>query len=307
MISFDSIFKLKAKDLGIEKEEDELITLVSHAHTDHLPTKFRDNRIMCSSITKKMTYFRKKVNKISSYKNNSIKMLDAGHILGSKMFLINNELLYTGDFNPQGIYCGKAKPVKCSTLIMETTFGRPQFEFPNKDEVIKEMVDYIKENDKVLITTTDSGFGKPQEICAALEKNKVSFSTNKFTERVNNYLNLKFKYFDRKSKVIITSKYESYTYPSDYKRVFLSGWAKNGFWKVNSYDRGFIYSSHADYPSLIDFVKKCNPEMIYTHHGYAEEFAKDLRKLGFNAKPLHSLTFKKKKKGNYQSRLFDFA
>lgn len=190
---------------------------------------------------------------------------------------------------------------------METTFGRPNYIFPSKKEVIKEVVDYIKNNDKVLITTTDSGFGKPQELCTAFDKAGIQFKTNEWTKRINKYLNLKFKNLNEKSNIIITSKYESYTYPSDYKRVFLSGWVKQGFWKVNSYEKGFVYSSHADYPSLIEFVRKCNPEMVYTHHGYAEEFARDLRKLGFNAKPLHSLTFKKKSGGNYQSKLFDFS
>nr|MDQ3984433.1 hypothetical protein [Thermoproteota archaeon] len=33
-------------------------------------------------------------------------------------------------------------------------------------------------------------------------------------------------------------------------------------------------------------VKKCTPKKIYTFHGFAIDFAKTLRKLGFDAEPL---------------------
>ena len=111
MISFDNIFKLNAKYLGIEKEPEEEITLVSHAHSDHIPSRYSKNKILCSEITKKMIKWRRNPSSILNYKNSKIKMLDAGHVLGSKMFLINNKILYTGDFNTQGVYCGAAKPM----------------------------------------------------------------------------------------------------------------------------------------------------------------------------------------------------
>jgi len=33
-------------------------------------------------------------------------------------------------------------------------------------------------------------------------------------------------------------------------------------------------------------VKKCNPEKIYTFHGFAESFAENLSLMGFDAEPL---------------------
>jgi putative mRNA 3-end processing factor len=33
-------------------------------------------------------------------------------------------------------------------------------------------------------------------------------------------------------------------------------------------------------------VKKCNPEKIYTFHGFAERFAENLSLMGFDAEPL---------------------
>ncbi len=298
MISFDNRFKLKAEYLGIEKSPEEEITLVSHAHSDHIPSRYSKNKILCSQITKKMIKWRRNPSSIISYKNQRIKMLDAGHVLGSKMFLING-LLYTGDFNTKSLYVKKAKPIKCHTLIIECTYGKPKYVFPSKESVIKDLIDYIKENKKVIIITLDSGFGKPQEICHALDDLKINFKIGDRIKKVNKLLGLKFKKENEKSNVIISDSYSSYNLDSSYKKVILTGWAINKF--MHQYDKAFPFSSHCDYLSLIEFVKACNPKKIYTTHGYEEEFAHDLRKIGFNAFPLSNLIERKNKE--YQATL----
>jgi Cft2 family RNA processing exonuclease len=281
---------------------------VSHAHSDHLPSGYSKNKIMCSEITRRIIELKKKKEIKLEYKNAKIKMLDAGHILGSKMFLVNNKLLYTGDFNTKGGYCGKAEPVKCKTLIIESTFGLPQFVFPDRKEVIEELADYVRSHEKVIISTSDSGFGKPQEMCSILNKHQIPFNTDLKTKMVNSHLNLDFKYFDESSKIVVASSLNIPNYSLDYKRVILTGWAMNP-WKIgSSVDQSFVFSSHCDYPSLIDFVEKCRPEKIFTHHGYAQEFALDLRKRGFNAAPLSVLTGNKERRSRkkVQKTIFDF-
>ena len=300
MISFDNKFKLKAEYLGIEKSPVEEITLVSHAHSDHIPSRYSKNKILCSQITKKMIKWRRNISSITSYKNSKIKMLDAGHILGSKMFLIDNRILYTGDFNTKSLYVKNAKPIKCHTLIIECTYGKPKYIFPSKESVIKELYDYIKENKKVIITTLDSGFGKPQEICHALNALNINFKLGEKIKKVNKIIGLKFKNESKDSDVIITDSYSAYDFDSSYKKVILTGWAVSSM-RGYEYDKAFPFSSHCDYPSLIEFVKACNPKKVYTIHGYEEEFAHDLRKIGFNAFPLSHLTGKTKE---YQAVLF---
>ncbi|MBX4196078.1 hypothetical protein KW805_00630 [Candidatus Pacearchaeota archaeon] len=300
MISFDNLFQLKAESLGIDKKGKEEVTLVSHAHTDHIPTRYKNNHLMCSNITRRVIELRRRLKQTKRFSHAGIKSRDAGHILGSRMFLINNKLLYTGDFNPQGEFAGKAKPVKCSTLIMECTYGRPQYVFPSKKEVLQELKEYVEENDKVIITGTDSSFGKIQELCSALDTFSIPFSVNERIRRMNSALGLDFKHNDQSSTVRITDSYE-YFDPSGYKQVKLTGWNADSSWGGG---KNFVFSSHADYPSLVEFVKKCNPDRVYTHHGYAHEFASDLRKMGFDAAPLGIMGWRRKKR--HQSTLFDF-
>ncbi|MBX4211992.1 hypothetical protein KW787_00860 [Candidatus Pacearchaeota archaeon] len=301
MISFDNLFQLSASSLGVDKGDKEEVTLVSHAHTDHTPTRYKNNHLLCSNVTRKVIELRRKLKQTKRFSHSNIKSRDAGHILGSRMFFINNKLLYTGDFNPQGEYSGKARPVKCSTLIMECTYGRPRYVFPPKTEVLKELKEYVEENNKVVITGMDSSFGKVQELCSALDRFKIPFSINERILRMNKGLGLHFKHNDQDSKIRITDDYEPFDY-SGYKKIRLTGWNLDGWWGSGG-DKNFVFSSHSDYPSLVQFVKKCNPDTIYTHHGYAREFADDLRKMGFNAAPLSLLGTRRKK---HQSSLFDF-
>src|SRR3989338_3616621 len=296
MISFDNLFKLKAAELCLDKPEGREVTLVSHAHTDHMPTRFKNNALCCSKLTKKVIALRRKVSEIIDYKSSAIRQLPAGHILGSSMFLINKKLLYTGDFNTQGVYCGVAKPIKCETLIMECTYGSPEYIFPKKQEVAAEIAEYVQKHEESVIMMLDS-FGKPQEICHILERHKVPFTMHSRIANFNKQLDLNFKYYEPKSSVFISGMHDAAFLPPSYKRVLLTGWiAQNSRFK-QGIDKGFVFSSHSDYPSLIDFVRKCNPDRVYTHHGPAHKFAVDLRKLGYNAESLDVLMGKQTSSG----------
>ena len=48
-------------------------------------------------------------------------------------------------------------------------------------------------------------------------------------------------------------------------------------------DALFPLSDHADYEDLLRYVEQVSPRIVYTLHGYAEEFARDLRARGMEA------------------------
>ena len=69
--------------------------------------------------------------------------------------------------------------------------------------------------------------------------------------------------------------------------IGFSGWANS---KKFGFSRGTDYSiplsDHCDYNELIQLVKESGAERVYTIHGFVDEFALDLNKLGFSAQPL---------------------
>jgi putative mRNA 3-end processing factor len=51
-------------------------------------------------------------------------------------------------------------------------------------------------------------------------------------------------------------------------------------------------SDHCDYGELIQVVRVCNPNKIYTFHGFSFDFAASLRKMGFDAEPIANINTK---------------
>ncbi len=280
MISFDNIINISAESLKIQKPKETKIDLITHGHFDHIPSNFKNKLFVCSEITKKIMELRKNKENIPLHKDNKIKMLDSGHSLGSKMFLVNNKLLFTGDFNTDNRYCGQAKPNKCSTLIVESTFAKPQYIFPKSKFVIKDFKDYLEDNSNVTVNAYT--FGKAQEICFILDELKIPFDVSESIGKINNHLGLKFKHYQKNAPVVLTKD----RIPG-YKRVALSGWAVDPRYQYKmGLDRAFVFSDHCDYPSLLQFIMKCDPEKIYTYHGFNVELANDLKKVGYDAIPI---------------------
>src|SRR4051812_12893732 len=103
-----------------------------------------------------------------------ITLLPAGHIFGSAMSLISaggESLLYTGDFKlRRGLSAEACEPRHAETLIMETTYGRPQYRFPPTAEVIAGVVRFCKQaldHDETPVLLGYS-LGKSQELLCSL-------------------------------------------------------------------------------------------------------------------------------------------
>ncbi len=45
-------------------------------------------------------------------------------------------------------------------------------------------------------------------------------------------------------------------------------------------------SDHCDFNELVDMVVQSGAEQVYTIHGFVDEFAEHLQKIGINAQPL---------------------
>ena len=130
--------------LGPEK------VFVSHAHSDHTAAH---REVILSSPTARLMQARvpgKRLEHVLDYgqaaqfgengQSYSITLVPAGHIFGSAMSLIELEgtrLLYTGDFKlRRGLSAEPCQPARADVLIMETTYGRPQYVFPPTEGVL---------------------------------------------------------------------------------------------------------------------------------------------------------------------------
>src|SRR4026208_1990644 len=68
------------------------------------------------------------------------------------------------------------------------------------------------------------------------------------------------------------------------RTAVLTGWALDpGAIYRYQCDAAFALTDHADYPDLMRYVERVQPKRVLTLHGFAAEFARDLRERGIEA------------------------
>jgi len=128
---------------------------ISHAHIDHMLNKTATkkynlrNKIICSPETLAIASLRGYIfNKEICYQDDYT-LVDTGHILGSKGLLIGNEIFYTGDLSMRDrAFLRKTSIPKAETLIIETTFGKPEYIFPPLEHITHSVNCLISETTK---------------------------------------------------------------------------------------------------------------------------------------------------------------
>jgi len=226
----------------------------------------------------------------------------SGHVLGSSQFLIDSgdeRLVYTGDLNVyDSIVLKGAKPIEADKLVIEATYGSPNYIFPRREEIYARIIDWI-------IKTIRSGeipafkvyaLGKAQEIMKLVNTYlKVpvitSWTVSKIAEKyVDHGIRLSYlpiysdeglEAFSQGECVYIASKRRN---PPSKRRIrwaVATGWALR--YRYSGFDEAFPLSGHSDYPGLIRYVEESRPREIYVIHGFVKSFVKQLRRRGFNA------------------------
>ena len=285
------------------------INFVSHAHTDHLPSK-NGGTLLSSIETNEIAELRgfKMENNVQSIEN--FALIDSGHILGARGLLFD-DIFYTGDIctRDRGFLLG-AKIPKCKTLITECTFGLSEFIFPKIDEIKKQVNELVSELYGKGIPVILMGYqlGKAQTITQLFghwgplylhdsvkemntlhQKFGISLPNGiSHSEAEKNGLLEKKPWMmvapmmSSKNKFVqeMKSKYGAVT-------IGFSGWAQS---KKFSFGRRTDYSipmsDHCDFNELVDMVIKSGAEKVYTIHGFVNEFAEHLRKIGISSQPL---------------------
>ena len=282
------------------------INCISHAHSDHLPKSFESNKAIASSVTLRCASERVK-RIIEPDQSDRVEMHDAGHIIGSQMFLLKDsqKVLYTGDLCPQDrMGMLGARPVKTDTLLIEATYGRPRYVFPHRDEIAKVMRDWVEDNlaqgHPVALMTY--ALGKSQVLAryfSDLEPylhGSVWNNTKIVEECCGDPYSCRCYDAEKMDGPFLmicpmerrASDFRSYWHKRGVRFAVVTGWVMDGWWK-RSYgvDEGFPLSDHADFLELIEFVRGCSPSRVYTTHGFSEELAVSIQdKLGIEAIPL---------------------
>ena len=299
-------------------------TFVSHAHVDHLHRRGRKKiktQVLASNETVLIAHARGYEIVDAAQEYSGFQLIDAGHILGSRGLLIgHDDVYYTGDISMrERSFMKGAKVPHAKTLIIESTFGRPEYVFPALSElthrtnkIISEMYDLGKP-----VILMGYALGKAQlltklfshwdpiihdsvaKINSIYSELGVELSDTTPSQGERKELFSKSRPWvmvapmmsDRSAFVKeMKERYDAVT-------IGFSGWGVGTRYR---YMMGLDYvmplSDHCDYNELVAAVMQCKPEKVYTFHGFAKEFAESLCEMGFNAQPVRNDHGKKAEK-----------
>lgn len=285
---------------------------VSHAHSDHIApheeiiVSERTSRLMQARLPGKRRELVLPFGEAVNVGGMQVTLLPAGHIFGSAQFFLETgagSLLYTGDFKlRQGRSAEAAEWKQAETLIMETTFGRPRYRFPPTELVVQQIVAFCREALEEDATPVLLGYslGKAQEILCALSqadlRPMLHGSVYRMT-RIYEQFGQSFCEYERynanavEGKVLIcppsANRSRMIQRLNNRRVAMISGWAvePNAIYRYQV-DAAFPLSDHADYDDLVRYVALVQPQRVLTLHGFAAEFARDLRERGIEAWPL---------------------
>jgi DNA ligase-1 len=281
---------------------------VSHAHSDHIAPH---GEILCSLGTSRLMQARmpgERVEHVLPFGQTeqltgdcAVTLHPAGHIFGSAQSLLAHEehgtLLYTGDFKlRKGRSAEACATPQADVLIMETTFGRPQYVFPPTDEVLHDIAAFCQNclDDGETPVLFGYSLGKSQELLSGLTEAKLPIMLHPQTlrlTRIYEELGLhfpphrEFNADEVAGHVVICPPQQSNA--TFLKRIgrrrtaVITGWAMDpGATYRYQCDAAFPLSDHADFLDLLRFVDAVKPKRVLTLHGFAREFAQTLRDRG---------------------------
>jgi DNA ligase-1 len=229
-----------------------------------------------------------------------LRLLPAGHISGSAMLHVtrisdNASLLYTGDFKTRRSRTAEAVNfLTADTLIIETTFGLPGYEFPNPMEIEAEVLRFIDDcfSDGQTPVLLGYSLGKAQEALALLEEHGIPALLHPSAAAMTRACRdagvqglpepLEFDGHAPPGHVVIAPPHAVRTNLlrglKSKRTAMLSGWAlQPGARFRYRVDAMIPFSDHADHPGLMECIQRVRPRRVLTVHGFEREFAAELR------------------------------
>ena len=284
------------------------INVVSHAHGDHLYDDPPDS-VVWSDLTRDLAAVRRETVPETTA-DDRITLVDAGHVPGSRAALVEDTdrtYLYTGDISTRSRYTLHGfDPPAADVLVMEATYGEPDYVFPPRPEVVTDFHEWLADTDAPVVVFAYS-LGRAQEVQLLLgdsdrERVFVTEAIEKLNAPIASALDVDFpaqRYtsdstLGPEDALVLPAQTNRLSFvdaiveETGAKKAALSGWAVDSSFRfAGGYDRTFPLSDHCDFEELLWVVEQVDPATVYTTHGSTDRLATEIRsRLGVEA---HSL------------------
>ena len=305
-------------DVYIDPQKPVHRALITHGHSDHALSGHR--YYLCTRLTAaviklrlgsfiqiQVVEFGEKI----TINNVQFSFHPAGHIPGSAQIRVEYKgevWVVTGDYKTEpDKVSGNYELLKCNTLVTETTFALPIYQWQPQAFTMREILNWYKYNLDLGKSSVILAYalGKSQRIIQNIPE-EISIYTHTTVEDTNKVLResgLELrKTIQINSRVAKKDIQRGITIaPSSILNTplmralespalgYASGWMTlNRFRKQQTAEAGFVLSDHVDWNELNQVVNECNAENIWLMHGYTKEYRRFLIAQGKNAKDIGS-------------------
>lgn len=285
------------------------VAVVTHAHSDHAR---RHRHAICTAPTFDLATGprRPRGAHVLEYGEShqvgatTVTLHDAGHMLGSAQVLVEQagmRVLYSGDLK---LRRGAGRPdtviPSADVLVIESTYGRPHFRFPDPDAVVEVVGRWCRRSLDARVTPVilAHAIGKAQEVMLALDEYGFRFALEERCIPAAEAYAARAPLPDwvplgeddpEPDRVVIAppAGKDRIRRLRRYRTALVSGWAQDpSFWRIFGADVAFALSDHCDFDELLTVVERSGAKQVYTVHGFTEELARSLRHRGI---PAHAL------------------
>ncbi|WP_224270021.1 MBL fold metallo-hydrolase [Haloprofundus salinisoli] len=273
------------------------INVLSHAHGDHL-YRSAPGDVVCSELTAALVNARRDDEEpLTPTPHPSVELVDAGHVAGSTAALVDDgerTYCYTGDISTRDrFYLDGFRPPNADVLIIESTYGKPEYVFPPQKDIERELVDWLDDTHERPVLLFGYSLGRAQKLqLLAGRSDRSRLFVTKAVARINavieDHLDVSFgasRYrrdveLDAGDALVLPTQTSRLAFVDDIVeetgalKVGVSGWAVDRSFEFRGdYDETFALSDHCDFTELVDVVERTDPQQVYTNHGFADEFA----------------------------------
>lgn len=256
------------------------VSFLSHAHSDHTNGLKRRKSIIATRATLDLAGI-----PVEPSSHRCARMIDAGHMLGARQLVMESDgerVVYTGDFCMKpNIFGMKAEVPECDRLIMEATYGNPDYVLPAPGEVHGLVQSWVRSNESSNLVIGCYELGKSQEMVGILNEIGVAPIV---TERTNDFCSIYERHGIKLDRIAVgtseaeeamSRRFVAIVPMNKAKRYFArrlaeaferptlcaaaTGWALH--YRLNT-DVSFPLSDHADFNDLVDYAEQTGARKV---------------------------------------------
>ena len=309
-VVFDRGVYLPELDLWLDSTRKRQSSVISHAHSDHTarhnrPVVTPNTLLLLRDYLKNADPIVLPYGELLETPTHAITLHPAGHCLGSAQTLVvskatGHRLLYTGDIKTRSSPTNEpAEVVQADTLVIECTYGRPDYVFPNQEQTLatasRTLRAWLSRGQRPV--ALGWRLGKAQEMlhhlladgfevvmepgifeaALAYQEAGVRFAGS-LTAFDGHWPDGAVALFPPGKSVQALRGYRNQ------RTMEMTGWAASKtrhHWRRPA-DASLPFSDHADYNDLLAYVEAVKPSRVYTVFGFPE-LAANLRSMGYPA------------------------